>query len=413
MKRTRVAVGSTVFGVSMLAVSIGNYGLNILLARWLPAEAFGDAALMVSVMLLTTVVASTVQLSTSAKILQEPENAEHIEEAVRSEMAGIGIVTAFGLAAFAFPLSAWLQLSDARMLLVMAAGIPIHLRLAVERGILHGRLRFGALTSTYGAELIVRTLASIGVVALGHGALGVTIALNLGFVAALIPTGRLKKSRLTRPRTTGSVLAAGAGPMGTLVLATTIATNADVVLAKAVLVPFEAGHFAVLSLVGRSIFFAAWTLLHAAVPVIAGSAFDRERAGRLLVVGTAVLSMSLAGVAWLLDEVLISVAFGPEHAPAAAFVGPYAFGTAIFSVMTAAALVDAVANRGSSSRMLLGVAFALLVVAAWHPSSLASLVDVRTTVFALGVVTAGLLKLQRVLKRPLIQVETSTKVVVQ
>ena len=54
--------GGAVLGGAMIVANVGNYLLNVLLARWLTPAQFSDANLMVTLMLTATAVALAVQL---------------------------------------------------------------------------------------------------------------------------------------------------------------------------------------------------------------------------------------------------------------------------------------------------------------------------------------------------------------
>jgi len=351
----------------MLAVSAGNYGLNIALSQLLTPAEFGDAALMVTLVLLSTVVTSTLQLATSAAIVRNPHRSVALVNSMRVLSGRWSLPAAIGLAAVSFPLGSWLQLDDPRTLMIMAAGLPVHVRLAVERGRLHGLLDFRRLSGTFGAELVVRVAATLGAIALGFGVIGVTAGLNLGFVAGLAVAG---VQRATRGATgDGLEIREAMTSLGRLVIAVTLVTNVDVLLSKALLEPSEAGRFAAVSLIGRGVFFASWSMQQAALPLLAANSEDRQRTIRIFVGANALLSTALVAGVWLLDAPIMRLAFGSEYVTAAGAVGPYAAGTAVLTILVSLAFVESLQGERVVTGVLLKGGLALMGLALLSPAS--------------------------------------------
>ena len=69
----RLLAGSAGLVMAIMVVNAGNYGLNLLLANALDPSDFGDASLLVTVLLVTGVLAGTLQLATSVATIRRPD----------------------------------------------------------------------------------------------------------------------------------------------------------------------------------------------------------------------------------------------------------------------------------------------------------------------------------------------------
>ena len=172
--------------LAIMTVNAGNYGVNVLLANKLEPSLFGDASLMVTVLLLTGVLAATLQLSTSVAILSSPSGQDKRLRAMRLLTNRLGLIGGVSLAVISPLATSILRVESPWALVVMAAGVPLHLQLAVERGRLQGRLQLGRLALTFVVEGVVRVVATLVVLALSPDITTLAITLNLGFLGGYL-----------------------------------------------------------------------------------------------------------------------------------------------------------------------------------------------------------------------------------
>ena len=377
-ERSGLAVGSVVLVVAIMAVNAGNYGLNVLLANTLEPSLFGDASLIVTVLLLTGVLAATLQLSTSVAILRSPnEQGEHLT-AMRLLTNRVGLAAGLALAAVSPFATSVLQVESRWALFVMAAGVPPHLQLAVERGRLQGGLQLGRLALTFVAEGAARIVATLVVLAVAPDITMLAIALNVGFLGGYL-VARPRLGMRCWLRLSAPVNMPRTGSIGIVVVAVTLITNLDVVAAKAVFEPAVAGSFAALALGGRVVFFASWTLQQALLPLVVaehatiGAALRR----RMFLLGNAAVCALLVVIGWRWADVWVGLAFGDAYEAIVPLIGPHALGTGAISVAAAFAMLSSSDGNDTAGRALLVGSGVVTAVSLFFGASISLFVAAR------------------------------------
>ncbi len=389
----RLLAGSAGLVMAIMVVNAGNYGLNLLLANALDPSDFGDASLLVTVLLVTGVLAGTLQLATSVATIRRPDQRDQQLGSMRLLTNRVGWVGGLLLGAVS-PLAADILHVESRWaLFIMAAGFPLHLQLAVERGRLQGDLFLGRLAGTFVAEGVARIVATIAIVSLAPSVGALAVALNVGFLGGYLVCrprlGRWSWLELTNPGDHPPV-----GSVGTAVVAVTLITNLDVVAAKCVFDPATAGGFAALALGGRVVFFASWTLQQALLPLVIAehATIGRELRQKLFVGGNALVCAVLVVLAWGWSDRWITLAFGATYSDLAPLLGPYALGTGVVSVAAAVAVIRSTEGNDWPSRFLLGGAVAVGATLLFNGETLKSFIDARllsVVLLAALVITAG------------------------
>ncbi|NNE73884.1 MAG: hypothetical protein HKN26_09485 [Acidimicrobiales bacterium] len=377
---------AVVLTVAMLAASAGNYVLNSALGRLLPAAEFGEAALLVSLVLFSAVVSTALQLGASHAAADGDDLPARVVRT--STRAGL-----FGAAPFVMvaPLVApWLHVSTVALVIV-GFGWPLHARLAVERGLLQGFDRAGRASATFVVEFVFRLVATLVFVLAGWGVIGVALGLNVGFAGGLIVTGLTSPGRFApiaggrgdRPATARFLM---------LTAATAVVSYADIVIAKVVLEPEAAGRYAAVALIGRATAVVALSMQQIVVPLVRRS--GREAHARMLA-WTAGVTGALAASAFLVatiaDELIIRLAFGSSYVSIASILGPYTFATGCFAVVTVVVSADLAAGRLRSLGVVMAGAVAQTVVLSSFASTATGMVTGQVVVmtallFALAVV---------------------------
>ena len=380
--------GSATLVAAMMVVNAVNFGINIWLASVLAPEAFGDISLMVTLLLVTGVLACVLQLTTSVAVLDPARDSAKDLRAMRLLTNRLGSGGAFVLAVSAPQLAEWLRMENSWALLVMALGLPVHLQLAVERGRLHGEMAFGKLTATLLAEGIGRAIATVIAVLFFKNLLGLTLALNVGFVVSYMVCssglGRWSWCDLSSPVGHPPLRSAGVG-----LIAVSALTNVDLVVAKVAFDPVTAGGFAALTLAGRIVFFGSWTIQQAVLPFVTAEdgPLTAELRRRLFTGGNLVVCTVLVSGAWLTADLWVDITYGDAFADLAFLVGPYALGTACIAVVAGTAMLSSVGGDSRPAMVLLAGVIVLGVVLSGSVNSLESFVGARTVVVGLLVLT--------------------------
>jgi len=335
--------GGTVLAVAMFAANGGNYLLNVFLGRWLTPPEFADANLMVTLMLLITAIAVSLQLIAARfaginEVNGNDDATVKLVGSLQTRAATIGTVVALVLCLGASQWAAFFNSESAVPFVILGLGMPFYLVQAVGRGVLQGLLSFSALAKTFLIEMVVRVSLGIGLVAAGFGVAGATLALTASFVATWWAVDRAVeprfRTRLTRSALDRQVLTYAA-PVALLLLGQIIINNGDVLISKRALDPTDAGVYAAVALVGRAVFFLSWSVATTIFPAAAQRDEAGEQSNGLLYAGLAAVgALGLGAVvgAMVLGGPVLGRVFGPEYAGVSRPLATYAFATAVFAM---------------------------------------------------------------------------------
>ena len=183
-----ILAGGTMLALATMAAAAGNYVLNILLGRWLGAADFSDVNLMVTLMLLVTAIAISVQLIASRfagqhHVAGTNDQADQLARWLEQRSIAVGVALAALLVLGAPIWSEFFRTESAWPFVILGLGMPFYLAQGVGRGVLQGRLKFGSLAMTYVVEMVARLGVSVLAVVLGFGVSGATFGLSVSFVA--------------------------------------------------------------------------------------------------------------------------------------------------------------------------------------------------------------------------------------
>ncbi len=389
-----IVSGTALLSTTMLLVAAANYGLNFVLARLLDPAAFGDAALAITLVLTSAIVAATVQLVASKSVAAAPETLEAVRRTLVRIALGAGAVALAILGGGAWLIADALNLSTPWMLVIIANGLPVYFVQAVHRGALQGQLRFSRLALSYGVEAAVRVGVVIGLVAAGFGVIGAAVGILLSFVASALVARA--PSRVREPAAAGipwASLKATVLLAAVMLLGQTLFNNADLVISKAVLDPATAGTYAAAAVLGRSVFFVSWSVVQVVFPVIASGTSTPQQ--RLRAVATAVGVIVLVGavgvaVASLAGDDLVRLLFGAGYGAAGPLLVPYLVLTSLVALASLFAAIDLARGRARGPVILaIGAVLQTTALALWATTPqtlvLVQIIGTSVTVIALTV----------------------------
>jgi O-antigen/teichoic acid export membrane protein len=356
--------GGSILAVAMMATNAGNYGLNVLLGRWLGASEFADANLMVTLMLLVTAIAVSLQLISSRFAGQHEaagtdHQADQLARWLEQRATAVGVAIAALLVLGAPWWSSFFQTRSAWPFVILGLGMPFYLAQGVGRGVLQGRLRFGPLAATFVIEMVVRLTVSVGLVAAGAGVEGATAGLSVSFLATWLAVRRCEG-----PRAPGSApveelksVISYTGPVAVLLAGQIIINNEDVLIVKRFFEPATAGAYAGVALIGRAVFFLSWSVVTTIFPATtqreeAGASPAKLVAGGLGAVG-AICAVTVVG-AVVAGETVLGQVFGDEFVDVARYLPWYAFATSMFAIANLMASYELSVGRTLGPKLILG-----------------------------------------------------------
>jgi O-antigen/teichoic acid export membrane protein len=296
----KILGGSLIMLIGSIFVSLANFGYNIGVARLLGPADFSHAAAAVTILMLVSAITLAFQL-VCTKLVAKSESLE-AKAAIfqqlhrKSWWVGIGLGAAMLLSSSV--LASYLRLSTSWVIILLAVGLTIYIPLGVKRGGLQGTCRFSGLSWNMAAEAAVKFLGAIVLVAMGFGVLGAVAAISGSVIVAYLLPDAARELRGTPGR-------AIASPLGETVQAIVffvgqvIIRNIDILMVKHFFPPDLAGLYAAIALVGRLLYFGAWSIVSVMFPVSAGTSEERQAPALLALPLLMVTGMSVAFVMFL------------------------------------------------------------------------------------------------------------------
>ncbi|HYN73425.1 MAG TPA: hypothetical protein VES60_13075 [Nakamurella sp.] len=390
----QLVAGGSVLAVALVVTNAGNYILNLLLGRWLSPAEFADASLMVTLMLTIASISLCLELVTARFVgIRDAAGLVGDSERLARSLRHVALAVGIAIAAVLAVGSPWwrdiFHTGSAWPFVILAGGIPFYLQCSVGRGMLQGRLRFVPLAATFLVEMAVRLSVGSGLVLLGMGVDGATAGLALSLVAAWVTV------TLFRPGVSGggvpvdagvespadlTGVRAYAGFVSVLLVGQMVINNSDVLIAKASLVPFDAGLYSAVALIGRAVFFLSWSVATVVFPVVALRHAKGETGHRVLAGGIlAVLAIGASCVvgALLFGGSVLGVVLGPEYSGLSGSLSVYALATTLFAVACLIASHHLATGRIRESWVILaGAGLQVVLLLLWH-NSIAQLIGAQ------------------------------------
>ncbi len=326
---------------SVLLVNGGNYLYNLLLGRLLGPEAFAEAALLVTMLLVLSFMGMTFQLA-SAKfaVLFTDGQWECFQTKIYKQAMVFGLVTGLLILLFSRQLQELFNTQSRWMFVLFAIGIPLYFFMSVNRGIFQGRQQFTKLSVTYQTEMWARLLITLALLYVVPWEPGIIIALGilLSFLFGLFPSnnqGLLRKTNEVLSKENNKRVARFILLTAGYELTQIIINNSDVLMVKHYFDAMDAGLYASLALIGRVVYFAAWMFVMLLLPQVVQKHKDGIATAPILykyVFYVALLSSLIVGTCYLFPELIIQLLFGDAYTAMAGLLWQYALATSLFAI---------------------------------------------------------------------------------
>ncbi|MGX1597537.1 polysaccharide biosynthesis protein [Dietzia maris] len=383
-RRFLTGAGAVTAG-SMLA-NIAAYLLHLPASRWLGPEGYGAFAALLSAQLLVAV---------PSLALQAVVARDHVrgvpDEVLRSLGRRVALLVAVVAALAVVPVSLLLDTPVPATAAALAPG-PVLCLLTTEQGVLQGAERFralGGVLALAGAGKVVPAVAVLAAgggvgLALAAGAVGVTVA---WVVATWIST---RGSAARRPPTGTSSTSPGVAAVlaaGQVQLVMMALTSVDLLLARALLSPEDAGRYALGAVAAKAAFWlpqAVGTVLYPRMADPAGHrGAVRSAVGVLLGIGAVVVIGAAAAAP------LVPVVVGEDYLPVAGLLWAFAALGVTLSVLQAFLLASIASDR-TVEAAIAWCGLVLTAVAVWlAPRGVEGVLVATLVAVALTTVAAG------------------------
>ena len=321
--------------LATLVVNAANYGLNLLLARWLGPDGFADANVLATVVMLVSFLATGIQLATAKAVAGSTEHEViQIQTWVRRIVVGMLILSILSL-----PLvTSYLKLESYQPLLIIYLGLPFYFLMSIGRGVAQGREKFVVLGWSYLVEMISRVSFTLTPLLFSYFA---------GYAIHLVAIGFLLSFMITYYYLRGFILAGNSISKGSdrtlvkfMLLTMTyefsqiIINNADIMMVKHYFLTTEAGAYASLTLLGRIVFFLTVIIVTVLFPKVVALHKEGLPHGHLLQYAlTIVLALSGGMVLFmfLFGDMIVLFTFGEDYLSTADYLWKYTIATGLFA----------------------------------------------------------------------------------
>jgi O-antigen/teichoic acid export membrane protein len=323
-------------------LNASNYIFHVAVSRLLGPSEYGTLAALLAVVMILSVplsVAQTVVAKRVAILRADGRDREASETAAGTTKAllRVGVGSAVALAALSPLLADFLRAPLVPTALI-APYFLVSLLLSVPLGVLQGRLRFSSLAAVAILGVVVRLAVGIGLVVLGLGVTGALLGTVLAQALSLLiafPLLRLGREVWSGARRNTALLRGEFAPALFALGAFWLLAEIDIVLARRFLDPDVAGQYAGGGLLARALLFLPAAISMVALPRFAEARDGDDARRRLRLALGAVLGLLLLAYPALIlvRGFAVSLAFGPDFAPAASLIPLLAAGMGAVAVV--------------------------------------------------------------------------------
>lgn len=275
--------------VAMGVMNMANYAYTVVAARLLGPVDFGAFAALMGVLIVLSVLSLGLQATGARRISSEPDHVEAIERVVLGVSYRGALVLGLVCLALAPVFDVVLRLDSVpTAMLVSVTVVPVTV-MGGQAGVLQGEQRWTPLALVYLSQGLGRFAVGIGMMLVWPSEFTALLGVAVGaWVPVLVGAVALRRPRGPAPAVTGAgtELLREVASSSQALLAFFALSNADILLARAVLGPEDAGLYA-----GGLILVKAILFLPQFVVVIAFPAMARQGNPR----GTLLKSLGLAG----------------------------------------------------------------------------------------------------------------------
>jgi len=358
----RVLSGSIIMLLSTSLVSVLNFAFNVSMARMLGPARFGHVTAAVTILMLASAITLAFQLVCAKFVARNDTLGEKVSvyRSLRGKAWVVSLGVGFALLIAQKPVSSYLHIPDPWLMPVLAIGIAAYVPLGVRRGAMQGVCLFGKLSGNFIIEALAKLVIAVVLVALGYGVMGAVGAISGSILAAFF-FPRMSSQFNARPMTAHQPASFSEGMQATVFfVGQVIINNIDILLVKHFFAPELAGVYAAVALVGRVLYFAAWSVVSAMFPISAAAKPRQEDANVILVPLLFVLAISILFImaASFFPDLIINTIFGGRFSESGSLLTLYASATGLYAlsvVLMTYEMSRRIANTGWLQLLFSGV----------------------------------------------------------
>lgn len=327
--------------VSAFVVNGGNYLYNLALGRVLGPDAFADAAILITLMLVLSFVAMTFQLAV-AKFTTEFDDKKQgtFINRVYTQASRFGVVLGAAIVVFATQLQKIFQTESSVMFTIFGLAVPIYFIMSVNRGRLQGEKAFIQLSITYQLEMLCRLALTFALLLVFNitSSIAVSSAIAISFIAGVFPFKKIRIKGVSQKvlnRKENKIIVQFFVLTACYELTQIICNNSDILLVKHYFPLHDAGLYASLALIGRVVYFVTWMFVMLLLPTVVSMRKEGKNSVPVLLqyVGyITVLASAIVAFTFLFPTVAVQLLFGEQYIAIAPLLGWYALATSFFAL---------------------------------------------------------------------------------
>jgi O-antigen/teichoic acid export membrane protein len=387
--------GSLIMLLGSGLVSVANFGYNVSMARLLGPAGFGHVTAVATLLMLASAVTLSFQLVCAKFIARNttPAAKAKIHDGLMRRAWVVGAAMGCGVIIASPAIAGLLRLPSPMLIVLLGLGLLFYPILGVKRGVLQGACNFRALSGNFVLEAMVKLCAAVLFVWLGFGSLGavggIAISLLVALMFARVAFQRPEEAIKLVPASFREAMQVIVFFVGQVVL-----SNIDILLVKYFFDPTEAGLYAAVALVGRLLYFAAWSIVSAMFPVSASSTEEVDKGPDHVLFTPLLLVFSISVVYTAamaaFPGTIVTLVFGRGFHEAEPLLSLYAMATGLYAlsvVLMTYEMSRRIANTGWLQLIFSGLM--VVGISIFH-SSLREVVQVQLAIMTLLLVAVSI-----------------------
>jgi O-antigen/teichoic acid export membrane protein len=329
------------FMICILFVNAGNYIYNLVLGRWLGPEVFSNVALLVTLLLMLSFLAMTLQLLSAKFIIELPiERINSFKNKLFKFSFGIGIFLTVLCVFFAKNINELFHLNNPSAIYIFALGIPVYFMMSISRGLHQGKQEFTKLSQSYIMEMSGRIIVTFALIGFTNTSptLAVAVGILVSFIIGLFPN----QFSFKRIKTSLEINSDDQRTILKFIIITflyectqIIINNSDILIVKHYFNDIESGLYASLALIGRVVYFITWMLIMLLLPKVIEAKKQGDDPKKILLKYLKYIifiTASLVFICFIFPQTIINLLFGKAYISMSPLLCKYAVATSLFAL---------------------------------------------------------------------------------
>jgi O-antigen/teichoic acid export membrane protein len=348
MLSSKIIKEGTLLFISTMIGNIASYFFQFFMSRKLSIEDFGVFNSLMSLFIITAVPIGTLltiiaRYTSQFKAKGEYEKIHIMYKSAGSKIALIGIICVMAFIFLSGNIMTFLNLSARVPIIIVGLMLAVNFVLTLNLGVLQGLQRFWFLGVNMGLNGVIRLIMGIVFVYLGfkvNGALGATLLAGaVVFMITIIPLRKFlldpAKGNIINGSSYKDVFSESMPVMLTY-LSFAILTNIDLILVKHFFTPEDAGNYAAVAILGRTVLYLPGAIAIAMFPMVAENHALNKNSHSLLK-NALLFSAAISGIGMALfiviPEFILTISMGGKYAPVSDLLRLFGIAMFPFSMM--------------------------------------------------------------------------------